>query len=147
MPIGEILGSRRIDEVEENANISDIAKLMRDDDVGAVLITRGNKPVGVVTDRDIALRCSKGDVSFKDIKAKDIMSSPVVCVRPDDGIYKIIETMQKSECRRVVVLDNQDKILGLLSSGDLLKLLVQELTMLSKVLTPESDKISRSKVA
>jgi CBS domain-containing protein len=147
MTIGKILSSRSITVVDDEASLYEVSRKMSDDKVGAVLVTCKEKPVGIITDRDLALRCFKDDKALKDLRAVDVMSSPVVYVRPEDGIYKIIETMENSSCRRVVVMDPQDKVIGLLSSGDLLKLLLQELTMLSKVLTPEGNKIARSKVA
>lgn len=147
MPIRDILENQSIVECRGEQTVKDAAMAMQRDNVGAVVVTKDNKAQGVVTDRDIALRCVAEGEDPNKMQLKDIMTSPVVTVRKDEGIYHIIDKMKDSQCRRIVIVDEKEKPMGLISSGDLLKLLFQELSMLEGIVTPEKEKIRRHQAA
>lgn len=147
MPIHRILENQKVVECRGDQNLKDCSLMMKNDDVGSIVVTKDHKPVGVVTDRDIALRCVAEGKDPSKTLLKEVMSSPVITVSRDEGIYHIIDRMRDSQCRRIVIVDDAGKTMGLISAGDLLKLLIQELSMLSTILTPEEDKIKRSEVA
>lgn len=147
MPIREILDSQHIVQCRSDQSLKDAAMEMKNRDVGAVVVTENDKPIGIVTDRDIALRSVAEGKDINQTTLKDVMTSPLVTAHEEEGIFKIIDQMKESQCRRIVIVDNQGKAKGLVSSGDLLKLLIQELSMLDGIMTPDQEKIKRTDVA
>ena len=123
--------------------VMEAAKLMESEDVGAVLITENDEPVGILTDRDIVIRCFvKG--KFEDVTVSEIMTANPETVKLSDGIFDVIQVMKRSEVRRVPVVDNKGKACGLVSFGDIFQLLGQEISMLCENLTPDKPKIDKA---
>ena len=97
-------------------SLQDLAKMMRDEDVGSVPVVEGGKLVGIVTDRDIVIRAiAEGRTSGS---ASDVMSGDIVSLKPDDAVKKAKEMMSKEGVRRLPVCDG-DRIVGIVSVGDL----------------------------
>lgn len=103
---------------ETSTPIADIAKLMRDDDIGAVPIGENDRLVGMITDRDIALRAVANGQDLSKTTAKDIMSKGIVYCKEDESIDDAIELMEEKELRRLPVLNAKKRLVGMLSLGD-----------------------------
>ena len=116
-------------------NATEIARLMRVHDVGAVLICVNQKPVGIITDRDLVLRCLAANQDPQQCNASQFMTSHVACANETDGIYDVISLMLKSKIRRIPVIDAAGKAVGIISHGDLIALLSHELHDLSQAST------------
>jgi len=104
-----------------DATLRDVASCMRDHDVGAVPIRDGKNGVaGLVTDRDIVLRALADDGRDPDrTRAEEIMSSPVASVGRDDDVKDALSQMRQRRIRRLLVKDDHDEIVGVVSLGDL----------------------------
>lgn len=113
---------------EPSTPVREIAKRMREADVGAIPVKANGQLVGIVTDRDIACRAlgDSGDVAK--MTAKDVMSTDVVCCSPDDDIKVAIEVMEAKKIRRLPVTDSHKNMLGMLSLGDVSHKLSKELS-------------------
>jgi len=100
-------------------SLQDAARMMRDEDVGIVPVVEdmdSKRLRGVVTDRDIAVRCvAEGK---QNATVRDCMTSEVRSVRPDSDVDEIIRIMQEDRIRRVMVVDN-DRIVGVVAQADL----------------------------
>lgn len=129
MPLRELIPNKLV-ACQPDAPIKDVAAKMKDDNVGAILIVEKDKPLGIVTDRDIVLRCVCDGISF-DTPVEQIMTKSVDVVTEDQGLYDVIRLMHDKEVRRVPVVDRSGKALGLLSFGDIIGLLARELGELS----------------
>lgn len=105
--------------VEPDAHVHDIAKRMRDDDIGVVAVRADGHVVGVITDRDITCRVLADGASINKITAKDIMTKDVVCCSPDDDVDRAIAVMEKKKIRRLPVTDSHKTAVGMLSLGDI----------------------------
>jgi len=105
--------------VEPGTPVWEIAKRMRDSDVGAIPVKADSQLVGIVTDRDIACRALAGSGNLSGITAKDIMTKDVVCCSPDDDVRVAIETMEAKKIRRLPVTDSHKTMIGMLSLGDI----------------------------
>ena len=96
-----------------------VAKMMIQNDCGEIpIIDHSDRLVGVVTDRDIV--CSvvaegKTPIGFP---AENCMSQPVVSVRADDPLADVLSTMEKNRIRRVPVVDEQDRLVGIIAQAD-----------------------------
>lgn len=104
--------------LESNTSSSELAKCMRDADIGAIPIKERGQVVGMVTDRDITCRAFvNGDVTK--MTAKDVMTKSVVCCSPDDDLQAAIKLMESKRIRRLPVMDSQRNMIGILSLGDI----------------------------
>ena len=108
--------------VSANGNATDAARIMRDKSVGFLLVcdpTPG-RLVGVVTDRDLAMRVSAEGKSPKDVRLADVMSREVITCGEDEGLGDAEERMRENAKARLVVLDAQKAPVGVISLTDIL---------------------------
>jgi len=105
--------------VEPNTLITEIAKRMRDSDVGAIPVKADGRLVGIVTDRDITCRALADGGNLARLTAKDIMTKDVVCCSPDDDVKVAIGVMETKKIRRLPVTDSHKAMVGMLSLGDI----------------------------
>ena len=99
-----------------NDSLQAVAVIMRDEDTGVVPIVENGRLVGVVTDRDIVIRCvAEGNLKAK---ATDAASDDVVTVTPDMSIADAAELMGEHQIRRLPVVEG-DKLVGIVSLGDI----------------------------
>ena len=98
--------------------ISTIAKTMKEKDVGAVPITDNNRVVGMITDRDIALRALADGGDWSKLTAKDVMTKDVATCQHSDSIEHAARLMETRHVRRLPVLDEGKNVVGMLSMGD-----------------------------
>ena len=102
--------------------VCDCSKLMNNRHVGCVPVCDAeNKVVGLVTDRDIILRCIACDKDPKNTKISEIMTTNVCCCKPEQDVCDAEQDMCETQVRRIPVVDNNNKIIGMLSLGDLAK--------------------------
>jgi CBS domain-containing protein len=109
-----------------NDTLCQAAKLMGQHKVGAVVVTEKDRPVGIVTDRDLALAVCVRRVS-PDAPLQQVMTHPVSTIREDESIFSATQQMMERAVRRLPVVDNLERIVGLVSLDDLLPLLSREL--------------------
>ena len=100
-------------------SLADAAKVMDELNVGVVPVCEGDRLVGMVTDRDIVVRGIARDADPKTCKLSDVMSGHVRTARQDDDVDEVLSEMANSQIRRMPVVDGQDKLVGILSIGDI----------------------------
>jgi CBS domain-containing protein len=93
--------------------------IFRDADCGAVPIIDGGKPVGVLTDRDVALALSEHGEALPRLSVSDIMSKDVVAVAPGDTLDVILERLGEQRVRRLLVLDASGLLVGIIAWADI----------------------------
>jgi CBS domain-containing protein len=99
--------------------LAEIAEIMREEDTGAVPICENGKAVGMITDRDIVMRTLAQDVDPNQVLAQDIMSTPVVYCYDDEDFEVAAQIMEDKQIRRLAVLNDQKRLVGIVSLGDL----------------------------
>jgi CBS domain-containing protein len=105
------------ESVTPGTNIADVARIMRDMNVGVVPVTDDDRLLGVITDRDITIRVTAGGMAPQDVTVQDFMSPNVVTVSPEDDVEDVRTVMADNQIRRVMVTDD-DKLVGVISLGD-----------------------------
>lgn len=126
MSVGRIC-SRIVQTVELDDTIVTAACRMRDEEVGTLVILDGEgRPQGIVTDRDLALRvCAEGRNPVR-AEVREAMTAPVDAVTEDTSIDWALNRMAERKVRRLVVVDDDGVLVGLLSIDDVLELLAEE---------------------
>lgn len=105
--------------VTPDARLRDVADIMRTEDVGAVPVVHGDGRLwGMITDRDIVIRALAGDKSIDSCTAKDVATTDLDVATPEDSLSRIIELMGRVRIRRVPVVDASDRLVGIVSLGD-----------------------------
>ena len=105
--------------VGPETSINELARKMRDEDIGAIPIGENDRLIGMVTDRDIALRGLADGQDVESLTARDVMSSPIVYCRTDEDIGDAIRIMEDKAIRRLPVIDENKRMVGILSLGDI----------------------------
>jgi CBS domain-containing protein len=105
--------------LDESAPVLDAAKAMRDKHIGNVIVTRSGRVFGILTDRDIVVRCLAQDKDMRSCTCGEVCSSDdIVTVARDAAIDQAVKLMRDRSLRRLVVVDGE-KPVGIVSLGDL----------------------------
>lgn len=120
MPVVEDLMKRQLKTAEIEMNVTDVARLMRDHDIGDVIVTRLGSIFGIVTDRDIAIRVTAEGKDPDKTSVGDICTKKVVTLSPDDDVDEALRLMKAKAVRRLPVVE-ADNAVGVVSLGDLAK--------------------------
>lgn len=106
--------------VRPETNICDIAELMREEDVGVVPVVEADGRLsGIVTDRDIVVRGLVKGRSVETCTARDVATTNLEVASTHDSLSEVIELMGRERIRRVPVLDDDDKLVGILALADI----------------------------
>jgi CBS domain-containing protein len=111
--------------IEPAATVYEAVKLMADKNVGALVVVERGKVVGIVSERDYARKVVLLARSSKDTPLRDIMSSPVMYVRPEQTTDECMTLMTQNRLRHLPVMDG-GQLVGLVSIGDLVKATISE---------------------
>ncbi len=108
-----------VDWVGPETPVSELAKLMRDHDVGAIPIGENDRLIGMVTDRDIVCKgLARDDFDGRQATARDVMTAEIHCCREDDDLAKAVRHMEELQIRRLPVIGKNKRMIGILSLGD-----------------------------
>jgi CBS domain-containing protein len=113
-----------------------VATRMAGSGVGTVVVMgEDRKPLGILTDRDVAVRCvaERRDPDATDVRS--VMSVPVRCVHESTPIESALARMAGAHARRLAVVDDEGRLVGILALDDVLDLLAEEATSIGKLLT------------
>ena len=103
--------------------VSDVAQLMKDEDIGPVLIVDdgndGKRLVGIVTDRDLAIKVVGEGRDPQNTRVEDVMTDNVVTCRADDDVENAMRAMAQNQLRRIPVVDDSGQLVGIISQADL----------------------------
>ena len=127
-----IKGSR-VWKISKDATVLEAIQLMAEKGIGSVLIMDRNQVAGIFTERDFARKVGLVNTKPSDIKVGDVMSSNVVTVSPNDSVNLCMELMTEKCVRHLPVLD-KDHLVGLVSIGDIVKDMIDELQFMVKQL-------------
>lgn len=104
--------------IDPREPLTDIAERMRKDDIGALPVGENDRLIGMVTDRDIVVR-GLGDGSDPiQLTARDVMTEPIVYCTANEELEDAVRIMERNQVRRLPVIDENRRMVGMLSLGD-----------------------------
>ena len=108
-----------VDWVSPDTPVTELSKLMRDHDVGAIPIGENDRLIGMVTDRDIVCKgLAQDDFDVRATTARDVMTAEIHCCREDEDLAKAVRHMEELQVRRLPVINKNKRMIGILSLGD-----------------------------
>jgi CBS domain-containing protein len=107
-----------VEWVEPDTLVLTIAKKMRDLDIGAILVCEKDHLVGMITDRDITCRAVAKGTDLSKLTAGDVMTKDVIYCRDTEDLQDAIHIMEDKQIRRIPAIDEDKRMVGMLSLGD-----------------------------
>ena len=111
--------------IDPEASVYDAIEMMADKEIGALVVMEGDSLAGVFSERDYARKVVLQGRSSRDTKIKEIMTSRVAYARPEQSVEECMGMMTEKRIRHLPVMDG-DKLLGIISIGDLVKAIIEE---------------------
>ena len=133
----EALAREKVVSIGTDASVVEAAELMRDRNVGSVVVVEEGSPVGIVTDRDLALNAIGDDVDARSLTVAEVMSEDLLTVEPGTGVLDLMREMSSEGVRRVPVVEDGE-LLGIVTLDDLIVLLSMELQSMANLIRAES---------
>ena len=116
---------RDVWSVTPESSVYDAISLMAEKEVGALMVLADKKPVGLISERDYARKVILAGRSSKDTPVHEIMTTQVICTKPDQAIEECMALMTDKRVRHLPVIDHKE-LVGLISIGDLVKAIIHE---------------------
>jgi CBS domain-containing protein len=124
MPVKDII-QRKVVTIEPDDTVMLAAQRMKDKMVGSLVVLDGDKPAGIITDRDIAIRVV-GAGKDPTTPVKEVMTKDPITIRDDASFFELTKTFRDAAVRRLIVVNKEGKLVGLISIDDVLELLTTE---------------------
>jgi CBS domain-containing protein len=117
MKVSEVM-TRDVQTVRPDQPVQEAASFMLSANAGSIPVTDGDRLIGMITDRDIAVRgVAKGH--GPDTPVRELMTDDVICVRDEDDVDDVASKMSEAQVRRLPVIDDNQRLCGIVSLGDL----------------------------
>jgi len=139
MPVTEIM-TRNVVTVDIKIEVLILAKKMLELNVGSVIITDRNKPIGIVAERDIVRKIISRNLKPSDISIKELMTTPLITIPSTEDVTDAMQKMVKMEIRRLPVVENA-KLVGIVTDIDLIAVSAEMGSIFSDLLKLHREKI------
>jgi CBS domain-containing protein len=111
--------TRNVTTVRRDTPISEVARIMKDEDIGAVpVIGEDGRLEGIVTDRDLVVRGLNSEKDEAELRAEDCMTDDLYTANQNDRLVEVISEMGDHQVRRVPVVDSRNRLVGIISMAD-----------------------------
>ncbi len=120
MTVREIM-TTNVECLSPDATVTEVANKMKTLDVGFIALCENDRLVGTVTDRDIVIRCIAAGKNISACMARDIMSKDIFWCYDDQDVKEVVRQMSEKEVRRMLILNRDKRLVGVVSIGDIAK--------------------------
>ena len=117
MKISELM-TTEVERVSAEQTAREAASFMLRADAGSIPVCDGDRVIGMITDRDIAVR-GVAEGRGPDTPVSELMSDGIICAHEDDDVQAVAQRMSEEQVRRMPVVDGEDRLVGIVSLGDL----------------------------
>lgn len=140
MPVGN-LGPDEVITANRDSTVSDVVEQFESENVGAAVISEDDKPVGIVTDRDVALAVNQSD-DVASVPVADVMTEDPITLREDAEGIEISRVIDEHSVRRIPVVDENDTLTGIVTLDDLVATIGEQLDNVSDTIEVQSPEYS-----
>src|SRR5256884_8277087 len=120
LPVVEIMTAKPV-TIAAGATAAEAAKVMREKDIGSLVVVDRGNPTGIVTERDLVTKVAASDLQPSRVFVKDIMTSPVVAVHPHEEVAEAAKLMSQRKIRRLPVVE-EGKLSGMVTETDITRI-------------------------
>lgn len=117
--VGDIM-KKDVISIEEEAPITEVAKLMKIHDIGSVVVAKNKKAEGIITEKDVIHQIVAKGADASKITAREIMSAPLKVVRPGTTLEEAAKMMRQYSLKRFPVINENNELVGMISEGDIM---------------------------
>jgi len=107
-------------------------ELMTKNDIGSVVVTEDEKPVGILTERDILKKVCAKELSAKAVTAREVMSKPLITIEADSRLGEAALLMTRKDVRRLLVID-KEKVVGIITQKDITRGTLETFMVLASI--------------
>jgi len=130
--------------VDEDATANRVAELMEKHELGCIIVTsKEGKPIGIITERDLVTRVLAKNVKPDTLKAKDVMTTPLITIEPDETISEAARKMSRLNIRRLGVV-YKGQLIGILSSKDILAVMPELIETIQERALIEGENLAQT---
>ena len=125
--------AKNVKTVRTDDSVHDAVVKMNKFDVGSVIVTSNNRPVGIITSKNVLVRIVEPRLDAGVVRAKDIMSSPLITIDASAPIEEAAKLMAQRHIKKLAVVEG-DKVVGVLSTSDIVRANPTQLSILQELL-------------
>jgi CBS domain-containing protein len=127
--VGQLM-TKKLETINPSNTAQEAAKKMRDKKISSLVVTdSGDKPIGIVTERDLVRQVCTKDVSSNDVIVHQIMSSPIATIDADSSVEVAADIMIQNKIRHLLVIEEENKAIGIITSSDFIGYLNEKLNL------------------
>jgi len=127
--------SKAIKVVRPDTLVKEVVATMNKFDIGSIVVVKGDRPVGIITERDILRRIVEPCLAPETLRAREVMTSPVVSIDANTSIDEAANAMAKKRIKRLLVLE-AEKLVGILTFTDIVTQVPKMLSILEELVRP-----------
>jgi len=132
--------SKDLRVVRPDTSVKEVVAVMNKFDIGSVVVVQGDRPVGIITERDILRRIVEPCLDPGTMTAKQVMTSPVVTIDENASINEAAKLMAKKRIKRLLVTRNNDELVGIITFTDIVTKVPDLLSILEELVRPHARK-------
>ncbi|UPM44939.1 CBS domain-containing protein [Halocatena salina] len=140
MPVGH-LGPEAVVTINPDAQISDVVNKLDSENVGAIVVTENDEPVGIVTDRDIALAVNEDD-NIGTEAVRSVMTEDPVTLHEGEEAMEVSRAIDEYNVRRILIVDDNGKLSGIVTLDDLIATVGEQLDNVAETIEVQSPEYS-----
>lgn len=131
------MGPQDVVTASPDATVGDVVEKLEAENVGSVVVTEEHRPVGIVTDRDVAMSVNAAD-DVASQSVTDVMTEDPATLREDEPGMEISRTLGEENVRRIPVVDENDELTGIVTMDDLVATIGEELANVANTIEVQS---------
>ena len=132
--------SKNVRVVRPDSSVREVVATMNKFNIGSVVVVQGERPVGIITERDILKRIVEPCLAPETLTARQIMTSPVITIDENASINEAAKLMAKKGIKRLLVTRNNDKLVGIITFTDIVTKVPDMLSILEELVRPHARK-------
>jgi CBS domain-containing protein len=128
--------TKEVKTAKESQTVKAVAKIMNETGIGSLVIVKGtevDKPIGIITERDLVRVAGTAEVLTLQMPVRDIMSKPVITIDSNSSIRDAIQSMELNNFRRLPVVDREKKMVGIITDKDIFRAIMKSQPLITSI--------------